>query len=100
MSLDELPTTIDPDECPGGVVFVHYVDGVERLVQKLGVEAFENGMIPLSADYGAEQVAAWRSEGAVEISMQVFDGDDGRRVLTVPVGRPQSEWIWHYRVDR
>lgn len=89
-----LPTTIDPDEAPGGLVMVVYVNAAERLVQRIASHRLlESGFVELSADYAGEIAGLAAGAGDV-VSLQVFDGDDGERLLTIPtLDTPRAEWI-------
>lgn len=97
MWTDVLPTTIDPDEAPGGLVMVLYVDGAERLVQRIASHRLEeSGFVELSADYAGEIAGVAAGAGGV-VSLQVFDGDDGERLLTIPtLDTPRAGWIFYY----
>lgn len=77
------PTTIDPDEAPGGLVFVHFVDGEDRLRQPMPAEALARN-IDESADYAREQVDRWLSEGRT-VELVVYNGNSGDRVLVIPL---------------
>lgn len=91
-----LPTTVDPDEAPGGLVMVVYVNAVETLVQRIASHrVHEESFLDLSGDYAAEVALAAHREGGV-VSLQVFDGDSGERILTIPsLDAPRSAWTFH-----
>lgn len=87
----DLPTTIDPDEMPGGLVMVTYADGEEQIVQR--VHPSDPGAHDAAAEYSASMCVLWRDQGQVAV-LQCFDGDSGERIMSVDARWPDCPHLW------
>lgn len=87
--------SIEPGQCPGGLVMITYLDDEPELIQSCNV--YVDSTIELAAEYAADRAVEWIVRGG-ECVLLVYDGDSGARVLRIPVGAPSSEWTW-WRID-
>lgn len=79
-----IPTEIEAGQAPGGLVFVHYVDGSPELVQPLPAGALDSPARDAGAAYAAQQTNRWATAGR-EVVMVVYSGDSGAALINFPV---------------
>jgi hypothetical protein len=78
-------TWIEPEQAPGGLVFVHYVDGQPELIQTLLPESMRDpDTLAASSAYAAGRALDWEEQGRT-VELVVYDGDSGRPLMGFPL---------------